>query len=445
VSGTLLDAVLAGSGPEGLRAIPSHCTAHPGVLRAVLRLAAEAGVPALVEATSNQVNQEGGYTGLRPGEFIDFARGLAVEAGLSPERLILGGDHLGPNPWRREPVEAAMAKAERLVADYAAAGFTKLHLDASMALGGEAHPSPEIVAGRAARLAAAAEGAAPDRAALRYVVGTEVPTPGGDVGGHALVVTRPEALAETVESHRRAFAVAGLAQAFERVIAVVVQPGVEFGAEAVDVYRPEAARALVAARPDGLAFEAHSTDYQPDAALAALAGDGFGILKVGPELTYAWREAIVALDHIEAHLLPEGERANVVAAALAAMDEEDAHWRPYHGGRPPLEERRLKLFALSDRIRYYWGVPRVERAVAHLFANLPEGRIPHTLLRQYLPEAATGIAPGQPAPAASDLAAAQAARVSAGISPPAAEAHRLQLTGEEAWLTITATCEEQDI
>ena len=50
---------------------------------------------------------------------------------------------------------------------------------------------------------------------------------------------------------------------------------------------------------DRLIFEAHSTDYQTPAALAALVRDHFAILKVGPALTFALREALWALDCIE--------------------------------------------------------------------------------------------------------------------------------------------------
>ncbi|TGT34555.1 class II D-tagatose-bisphosphate aldolase, non-catalytic subunit, partial [Mesorhizobium sp. M8A.F.Ca.ET.165.01.1.1] len=49
-----------------------------------------------------------------------------------------------------------------------------------------------------------------------------------------------EAARRTIEVHREIFAREGLAEAFGRVIAVVVQPGVEFGSENVIAYRPEA-------------------------------------------------------------------------------------------------------------------------------------------------------------------------------------------------------------
>src|SRR5882757_9859180 len=161
------------------RGIYSVCSAHPWVIRASVQQAIADGSPLLIEATSNQVNQQGGYTGMRPADFRKLVLEIALREGLPEARIIFGGDHLGPNPWQKLHAEEAMALAEAMVAEYAQAGFTKLHLDASMACAGEASPlADEVVAERAARLCAAAEKAAP-HGELVYVIGTEVPVPGG--------------------------------------------------------------------------------------------------------------------------------------------------------------------------------------------------------------------------------------------------------------------------
>ena len=52
--------------------ITSVCSAHPLVLRAALEHAAQTGTVVLIEATSNQVDQDGGYTGMRPADFRDL-------------------------------------------------------------------------------------------------------------------------------------------------------------------------------------------------------------------------------------------------------------------------------------------------------------------------------------------------------------------------------------
>ena len=115
------------------RGIAAWCTAHPQTLRAVLRAHHGSDDPILIEATCNQVNQDGGYTGMNPAGFRAFIETLALEAGIDMRRVILGGDHLGPNPWKHLPAAQAMARARAMVEAYAQAGFEKIHLDASMA------------------------------------------------------------------------------------------------------------------------------------------------------------------------------------------------------------------------------------------------------------------------------------------------------------------------
>jgi D-tagatose-1,6-bisphosphate aldolase subunit GatZ/KbaZ len=356
--------------------LPAWCTAHPQVLAAILHSYRDDAAPILIEATCNQVNQFGGYTGMTPADFVAFVQGIARAEGVDPARLILGGDHLGPNPWKSEPGTQAMAKARDMVAAYAAAGFTKIHLDASMPCGGEALSEPEMAA-RAADLCAVAENTAPD--AIHYVIGTEVPVPGGETAHQTqLAVTTPEAARRTHALHREAFSRRGLEAAFARVIAVVVQPGVDFGNAQIIGYDPPRATTLAAATLDGLLFEAHSTDYQTPAALAGLVWDHFAILKVGPELTFAFRQAVMALERLEALLaLP---RSGVTNALLAAMRARPADWRAYVPPGP--QEEQMMLYGLSDRLRYYWPDPGVQAALARLMAALAGANPPPGLVAQ---------------------------------------------------------------
>ena len=291
--------------------ITSVCSAHPLVVEAALRQAAADGTAVLIEATCNQVNHEGGYTGLTPVAFRDQVHDIADGLGFPRQQILLGGDHLGPNPWRHLTAEVAMTQAEAMVTAYVAAGYEKIHIDTSMGCQGESDHLPDsVTAERAARLAVVAQAASAGAARTpRYVIGTEVPVPGGALEAiDHLEVTRPEAVLATFEAHRRAFAAAGAEAAFERVIALVAQPGVEFDDRNVVVYEPENARQLSAVLDElpGLVFEAHSTDYQPPESLARLVRDGFAILKVGPGLTFAMREALYGLDEIAAALFPAG-------------------------------------------------------------------------------------------------------------------------------------------
>ena len=360
------------------------CTANPTVLEACIAEAVADDGPLLVEATCNQVNQDGGYTGMTPPAFRDQLLALADRQGLRRDRLVLGGDHLGPSPWQGQPAERALAKAEAMVAAYAAAGFTKIHLDASMACADDPLPlPPTVIAERAAALCAVAE----RHGRPVYVIGTEVPTPGGaqEALDH-VTPTRVEDLAETIAVHRAAFARRGLDAAWERVLAVVVQPGVEFGQDSVADFVPEAAAGLSQAirAEDGLVFEAHSTDYQRADLLRALVEAQFAVLKVGPGLTFAYREALFALELIEAELLPATERSGLRRTLDEAMLRRPGDWQRHHHGSPA-EQAFARAWSLSDRSRYYWPAPEVAAAVGTLMANLSGRPLPATLLSQFMP------------------------------------------------------------
>ncbi len=359
---------LAGE-PVGL---PSWCTAHGDTLRAVLSTYRACDRPILIEATCNQVNQEGGYTGMTPAGFRRFLTDLARHEGIAFDRIILGGDHLGPNPWKAGSADAAMDKARAMVAAYVEAGFTKIHLDASMPCADDEALSEDTMAARAADLARVAEAAAAGRP-LDYVIGTEVPAPGGETGDtHDAAVTDPAALRVTLEAHRAAFTARGLGAAFERVAAVVVRSGADFSNEAVEPFDPDATVALATvSSAEGPAFEAHSTDYQTAEALRAMVASRFAILKVGPELTHAYREAVMTL----ARLADEaGIASDIPEALLAAMRDDPSQWRAHVAPGPGLEARLLGGYA--DRVRYYWGRPTVSGAVADLLdkvRSLPDG------------------------------------------------------------------------
>ena len=180
------------------------------------------------------MNQDGGYTGMTPNDTVAWLTKMAREAGVPMAHLTLGGDHLGPNPWRAETLEQAMKKARELVRLFVEAGFTKIHLDASMPCGGEPNPSFEQIAERTADLCAVAERFAPDPSALIYIIGTEVPIPGGEKEEPELLdVTSEDRFIATVETHRQAFNAAGIEKAWQRIVAVVTQPGVDFGHSSV--------------------------------------------------------------------------------------------------------------------------------------------------------------------------------------------------------------------
>lgn len=365
--------------------IPSVCSAHPDVLRAALLLAQELDQALIIEATSNQVNQFGGYTGMRPADFVRMVTDIADCAKVDRERIILGGDHLGPQVWRAGNATDAMRNARQMVAEYVAAGFRKIHLDCSEGCAGEgAQVSDTVAAERSAELAAACAGATADPGTLAFVIGTEVPPPGGarDSAAQQIVPTSPDAADATLIAHHAAFQAKGLGALWQQVCALVVQPGVEFSPTEIHTLPPGMGADMrdVLNRWPGVAFEAHSTDYQTPATYPRLASMGFAIQKVGPALTFAWRQAVYGLDMI----------ARTVGLNLAVLPDVLEHemrvrpeyWRGHYPQEDTVDARLLRHFSYADRIRYYWTTPAARDALAALFDGLSRTTLPRPALQQ---------------------------------------------------------------
>jgi D-tagatose-1,6-bisphosphate aldolase subunit GatZ/KbaZ len=367
------------------------CSAHPLVLEAAMRHAKEANSTLLLEATSNQVDQYGGYTGMTPTDFRRFVLQLADKQHFPHQQLILGGDHLGPNRWQSQPAAEAMAKADELIRSYVSAGFKKIHLDCSMSCADDPVPLTDaIVAERAARLARSAEQtciAQFGESDLVYVIGTEVPVPGG---AHetleALDVTTPQAAKATLEAHRHALEKQGLNAIWPRIIGLVVQPGVEFDHTQVIDFQPQKALALsqMIEASDTMVFEAHSTDYQTPFALQRLVQHHFAILKVGPALTFALREALFSLAAIERELRPAHQCSGLRDVLESVMQDHPQYWQQHYQGNG--EALRLaRGYSYSDRVRYYWPDRDIDGAYDRMVSNLANEPIPLPLISQYLP------------------------------------------------------------
>jgi D-tagatose-1,6-bisphosphate aldolase subunit GatZ/KbaZ len=382
----------------------SICSANKYVLEASIRKAKIEDINLLIETTSNQVNQFGGYTGTTPDEFIKYMFSFVRKLNYPSERIIFGGDHLGPYPWRNQPAEDAMVRSEEMVREYVVAGYEKIHIDASMYCLDDNHSEPinkKISAERAARICTQAESASSSisKTGPLYVIGTEVPPPGGQLEtGNQVNVTSADDVEETLEVFRKVFIQKGLESAWNRVVAVVVQPGVEFGENDIIDYDHQEALHLkrYIENIPGIVFEAHSTDYQIKDNLKKMVEDHFAILKVGPALTFRFREAVFALHKIEEQLFKNNRSSvcsNLVQVITRAMNDNPAHWKDYY----PQDENLnvVKLFGFSDRIRYYWNIPEVVRALDRLLYNLRDKQIPLSLISQYFPRQFSHIRMGK--------------------------------------------------
>lgn len=379
----------------------SVCSSHPAVIKASIEQAKVDQSILLIESTSNQVNQFGGYTGLKPHDFINLVKNEALKIGLPEENIVFGGDHLGPNTWQNLNVQEAMAHSEKLIQAYIGAGFKKIHLDTSMYCadddGDRSKPlADHIVAERAARLCRVAEETyhelSDNSPQPLYIIGTEVPVPGG-ARKHEDIIhpTHPNDALNTIEITKKVFLENGLEEAWKRVIGVVVQPGVEFGDDTIFHYDRDLAadlsNTLSANVEEDLIFEAHSTDYQNENNLCAMVEDHFSILKVGPLLTFAYREAVFALEAIEKELYTDSriELSNLQQTIEQAMLDNPKYWEGYYQGTK--EEQKLKRkYSFSDRSRYYWTDLRIANSVQKLMENIDYNRLPLSLVSQFMPK-----------------------------------------------------------
>ena len=387
----------------------SVCSANKYVLEASMLHAKQNDSCVLIEATSNQVDQFGGYTGMNPADFKNYVKKIADSVNYPFDNIVLGGDHLGPNVWQNENSESAMKKAKDQIREYVSAGFTKIHLDTSMKCADdkvdENHMlAPEIVTERAAILCKVAEEASAKTKSISgkpvYVIGTDVPIPGGALENlENIRITPVNEIEETITLTKNFFENYGLDDAWQRTIAVVVQPGVEFSDSIIANYKPEKAAAIVNKINDynNIIYEAHSTDFQTKFALRRLVEDHFGILKVGPWLTFAFREAVFALAEIEKEMSLFNDKimpSHIYEVLNSVMDKNPKYWNKHYKGNKN-EIAFAQKYSFSDRIRYYWSSKTVDDSLNLLIQNLTENTIPLNLLSQYMPQECDAVMEGR--------------------------------------------------
>ncbi|MGD1816130.1 MAG: class II D-tagatose-bisphosphate aldolase non-catalytic subunit [Pleomorphochaeta sp.] len=377
--------------------ICSVCSSHSGVLDASIKQSKEDNSPLLIESTSNQVDQFGGYTGMKPIDFMNYVKAKAEKFGYPTSKLIFGGDHLGPNRWQNENSDVAMEKACELVKTYVKAGYRKIHLDASMPLKDDnGHVDEITVAKRAAQLCKSAEEAwqplSKKDCRPYYVIGTEVPTPGGIQQSEGKIKPTPAYETENTRNiTKKIFDEYNLSDAWNRVIAMVVQPGVEYANNWVSDLESSALLELnkEAEKYGNLVYEAHSTDYQSESALTNLVQNHFVILKVGPWVSFAYREGLYALEMIEQEVFKNSnvQLSNLKNTVESVMLKDDSYWKKYCDGKTENEKYLQRHFGLSDRIRYYWTNKEIIKAQNLLFSNLENNPFENDkgLISQFLP------------------------------------------------------------
>ena len=376
--------------------IASFCTANKLVIETIFEHYNELNKYVLIECTANQVNQFGGYTNMTPADFVQYVYDIADKVDFPKDKIILGADHFGPLAWADKKEVEAIENAKELVKQAVLEGYTKIHLDTSMFLGSDdtsKRLSDEIIAKRGAILYDVCENAFNERLKKHpnsihpvYVIGSEVPIPGGEFKEkNSLKVTSPQDFENTINAYNQQFKEFGLNDAWDNIIAVVVQPGVEFNNEDIHDYDRRKSMDLCEklSKYPNLVFEGHSTDYQTSIKLKEMVEDGVAILKVGPALTFALREGLFTISLMEKELIKnEKSRANFIEILDKIMLEDPKDWVKYYNGTKYEKELQRK-YSFSDRSRYYLSKEEINASIDKLFTNIDSSNIPLGMIKQY--------------------------------------------------------------
>ena len=379
--------------------IASYCTSNKLVIESILEYYLENDDYVLIECTANQVNQFGGYMNMNPSDFRDYVYDIADKIAFPKERIILGADHFGPLVWSDKDEKEAMENAKELVRLAVMDGYTKIHLDTSMLLGNDdtsKRLSDETIAERGAILYQVCEEAFKERLKEHpnslhpvYVIGSEVPIPGGEFEEkNTLKVTSPNDFENTINAYDEKFKEYGFEDAWENIIAVVVQPGVEFSNEDIHDDDKEKSRKLCEKLKEypNLVFEGHSTDFQFREKLKEMVEDGVGILKVGPALTYALRKGLFSLSLMEKELIDPENCGNFIETLDNVMINNPKDWEKYY----KVNKHGIKLqrkYSFSDRSRYYLARKDIEASMKKLFENIDSCEVSLGMINQYFPNA----------------------------------------------------------
>lgn len=352
------------------------CPNSVAVLEAAIKVAAENDMPMLFAATLNQVDVDGGYTGWTPATFVqrigEFRRKYECESDLHPCL-----DHGGP--WLKDRhtldglgLEATLAEVRRSLSACLQAGYTLLHIDATVdrTLPPDRPVPIETVVERTVDLIdhCERERKASGLPEVSYEVGTE------EVHGGLVDL---DAFRAFVGGLRAGLADRGLLGAWPAFI--VGKVGTDLGTTYFD---PESANRLYGiVAPLGSLPKGHYTDWVEN--VEAYPRNGMGGANVGPEFTAEEYLALADLASREADLgravavggAPSDWRRSGIVEALERAVDESGRWKkwlqPEEQGRAfrdLSEERRSWL--VQTGARYIWTNPDVQAARQALYDNL---------------------------------------------------------------------------
>lgn len=337
------------------KSLPSFCTSNFNVIKLLIIFAKHNKLPVLIESTSNQINQYGGYTYLKPKQFLEKIKRIAKNLRYK-EKIIFGADHLGPLPWKDFENNNAIKKSKKLFKDVIKAGYKKIHIDTGMKLKGDDFLSKQTIFKRCKSIFNTV-----NRKSIKnifFVFGTEVPTAGGE-NKYDLKNTNISSIKKDIAYYKK----------LKKNFSLVIEPGLSFTNQKIyKLKMTSCSQKKKFSQKNGFTYEAHSCDYQNLSSLKKLVKNNFKFLKVGPELTFNYMNAILKMEKIE-KLFFRSNLSEIKKNFSEEMDINKTFWKNYYlGDKKKIEY--LKFNSYLDRSRYYWNKKKVISSLKILEKNI---------------------------------------------------------------------------
>jgi D-tagatose-1,6-bisphosphate aldolase subunit GatZ/KbaZ len=346
------------------KAIPSFCTSNIFVLKSLLSFCKKKKLPILIETTSNQVNQHGGYSGNKPKDFIRKMNNLAKKMQFNKKNIFYGGDHLGPLPWKLSNSSVALKKSIELVNLYIAAKYQKIHIDTSIECNDDKTLTNKEVFLRAQYILKKLKNKRIIKNTF-LVFGTEVPLAGGN-NNKKIKSTMFKKIIDEYNNFSKLLKFENLPI---KNFGLVIEPGMKFMHKNVTKpYLKNFKLKKLFSKKNNFFYEAHSTDYQSFITLRNLVKNNFKILKVGPELTFNLLKSFLFMEKVEKKKY--SKRSNFKKTILDEMFTSDQYWRDYFKNVSKKELKKNIINSYYDRTRYYLDNKKVLNSIKVLENNI---------------------------------------------------------------------------
>ncbi len=346
------------------KALPSFCTSNIFVLKSLLHFCKYKNLPALIETTSNQVNQYGGYSGNKPKDFIKKINNLIKKIKFNKKNIFYGGDHLGPLPWMKSKSVTALAKSIKLIDLYLKNNYIKIHIDTSIKCNDDKFLTTKEVFLRTKYILRKLK-KKNNLKKIFLVFGTEVPLSGGNDSKKII----PTALKQIKEEYLNFSALLKSENLPTDNFGLVIEPGMKFMDRSITKpYLNNFKQKKSFSKKNKFIFEAHSSDYQNFSTLKKLVKNNFKILKVGPELTFNLFKSFLFMEQIEKKNCHS--KSNFKKIILDTMFKNKDHWKNYfnHLSKKKLSNNITNSF--FDRTRYYLDEKKVSNCITNLQLNI---------------------------------------------------------------------------